>query len=301
MFHHSPIQSCHHPPTNFVSNRVPIYASHHNSFVYTAHQQSSTNPSYHPSSIPSSIHPTIHQVRTLAKEIHRCHFKTIESVPRGSLALLSDLCSQLHSNCQAQIHNVCVCACVRACVRACVCMRVCVYVSACLSIVSNSFIFKFPNQFHFLFFNTTATIQYIVTTTQAPWKGEMKAQLGRLVSLLKDEHTLSTYELHTSGIVATLLRLFKVSSGGGVVVVWCGRCVGCVAVVLCLCAGGGVVVVCYCVVVVVLWLCVIVWWWWYCDCVVWVLWLCGGGVMVVWRWCYVFYVVLCSDVAVCWW
>lgn len=88
------------------------------------------------------------KVRTLAREMYRLHFKAIESVPRGSLSMLSDVCSQLHNLCHLQVHNM-------------------------------------------------------------SWEGEMRGEVGRLMGLLRDEHTLSTYELHTSGVITALLNTLK--------------------------------------------------------------------------------------------
>lgn len=38
------------------------------------------------------------------------------------------------------------------------------------------------------------------------WQEEMFHALGDLTVLLKDEHTVSSYELHSSGLVQTLLN-----------------------------------------------------------------------------------------------
>lgn len=43
------------------------------------------------------------------------------------------------------------------------------------------------------------------------WKGEMMTALDDLLLLLKDERTVSAYELHSSGLVQALFNTLNVS------------------------------------------------------------------------------------------
>lgn len=43
------------------------------------------------------------------------------------------------------------------------------------------------------------------------WKGEMMTALDELLLLLKDERTVSAYELHSSGLVQALFNTLNVS------------------------------------------------------------------------------------------
>jgi hypothetical protein len=44
------------------------------------------------------------------------------------------------------------------------------------------------------------------------WREEMKAGLDNLLSLLKDEHTMSAYEVHSSGLVQCLFNCLNMAT-----------------------------------------------------------------------------------------
>lgn len=44
---------------------------------------------------------------------------------------------------------------------------------------------------------------------EVAWRDDMKASFESLVDLLKEEHTVSSYELHSSGLVQTLLNILS--------------------------------------------------------------------------------------------
>lgn len=48
---------------------------------------------------------------------------------------------------------------------------------------------------------------------QVPWNKDLRDALEELTSLLEDESTVSAYELHSSGLIQILLKLFACHSG----------------------------------------------------------------------------------------
>ena len=49
-------------------------------------------------------------------------------------------------------------------------------------------------------------------TLETEWREEMRCALEELLALLKDEHTMSAYELHSSGLVQALFNCLNVSA-----------------------------------------------------------------------------------------
>lgn len=47
------------------------------------------------------------------------------------------------------------------------------------------------------------------TNGDVTWRQEMRSALEELVSLLKDEHTISSFELYSSGLVQTMLNVLN--------------------------------------------------------------------------------------------
>ena len=48
---------------------------------------------------------------------------------------------------------------------------------------------------------------------QVPWNKDLKDALEELTNLLEDENTVSAFELHSSGLIQILLKLFACHSG----------------------------------------------------------------------------------------
>lgn len=51
-----------------------------------------------------------------------------------------------------------------------------------------------------------------VVTGEVDWRQEMETCFSELLTLLKDEHTMSAYELHSSGLVQALTNCLNVST-----------------------------------------------------------------------------------------
>ena len=49
-----------------------------------------------------------------------------------------------------------------------------------------------------------------ISVDESDWKQEMESALNELLNLLQDEHTISAYELHSSGLVQTLFSALNV-------------------------------------------------------------------------------------------
>ena len=47
---------------------------------------------------------------------------------------------------------------------------------------------------------------------ESDWKQEMESAFDELLALLADEHTMSAYELHSSGLVQSLFNCLNVSA-----------------------------------------------------------------------------------------
>ena len=100
------------------------------------------------------------KVRNHAREVYEKYFKAAQATPRGVVAKLCNIVSQLESACDKHSHHI--------------------------QVVSSN-------------------------GEHSDWRQDMKSAFSELLQLLKDEHAISAYELHSSGLVQALFNCLNVS------------------------------------------------------------------------------------------
>lgn len=100
----------------------------------------------------SKIEQTKQKIKTQARELYDNYFKEAQATPRGVVAHLRSIVSQIDKSCERHTGNE------------------------------------------------------KATRYECDWKQEMLSAFDELLTLLKDEHTISAYELHSSGLVQCLLN-----------------------------------------------------------------------------------------------
>ena len=119
------------------------------------------------------------KVKSLAKDIYDNHFRVAQSQPRGVVAKLKSIVDEMNKAGMCKIRGK-----------------------------KMGFFFKFSFDFTEFFFLTKGQAQIL----GQPWKDVLMVALKSLVCLLKDENIVSAYELHSSGLIQSLLQMFAVES-----------------------------------------------------------------------------------------
>jgi E3 ubiquitin-protein ligase HECTD1 len=120
-----------------------------------------------------------HRVRTSAREIYENFFRAAQAKPRGVVATLANIVSRIESACHKQLMTS--------------------------SGFGNG---RAP---------TAAAVMAELggggggMSNTPDWRDELTAALTELAGLLEEESTVSAFELHTSGLIQMLLKLFSVS------------------------------------------------------------------------------------------
>ena len=120
------------------------------------------------------------KVKSLAKDIYDNHFRVAQSQPRGVVAKLKSIVDEMNKAGMCKI----------------------------LQKFTGKVIIFFAVKYTIFFFKTTGQAQIL----GQPWKDVLMVALKSLVCLLKDENIVSAYELHSSGLIQSLLQMFAVES-----------------------------------------------------------------------------------------
>ena len=122
----------------------------------------------------SKVEAVKQKVRCTAKDIYENHFKIAQSKPRGIVAKLTQIVSLIEKACQKQ--------------------------AQVLNSATNS---------------NKSTNKDIISSSsaQTEWRIILTSALDELAGILSNESSVSAYELHSSGLIQALLKLFSTTTG----------------------------------------------------------------------------------------